>query len=151
MTNRLEVILWNRQQAFAVLDGAAKQFVANLLQNGKTLVLTCGYRKRTSKQNKRYWGRGILAQIAEQATVGGKLFAAETWHEQFKRQFIGVIELPDGSVVGQSSTGLDTAEFCKFSDQVEAYAATELGVFFEDLAPRAWVAEAVDPETGEIC
>ena len=77
----------------------------------------------------------MLAQIAEQATVGGKLYAAETWHEQFKRQFIGIIELPDGGIVGKSSTELTTGEFCDFCTQVEAYAATELGVRFMDLAP----------------
>ena len=32
---------------------------------------------------------------------------------------------------------LTTAEFCDFSDAVEAYAATELGVIFEDLMPHA--------------
>ena len=55
------------------------------------------------------------------------------WHEQFKRQFIGVIELPNGEVQGMSSTGLTTAEFCDFCTQVEAYAAHELGVRFIDL------------------
>jgi len=51
--------------------------------------------------------------------------------------FIGVIELPDGSVIGESSTGLNTAEFCDFCDRVEAHAATELGVMFYDLPERA--------------
>jgi hypothetical protein len=41
--------------------------------------------------------------------------------------------LPDGSVVGKSSTELTTAEFCQFCDEVEAYAVTELGVLFIDL------------------
>ena len=89
--------------------------------------------KRTKKQNRRYWGGGVLAQVAAQAVVNGKLFSAETWHEMFKRQFIGVIELPSGEVIGASSTKLTTAEFCNFCDQVEAYAATELNVTFYDL------------------
>jgi hypothetical protein len=50
--------------------------------------------------------------------------------------FIGVVELPNGSVQGMSSKELDTAEFSVFCDQVEAYAATELGVTFYDLAPK---------------
>ena len=78
----------------------------------------------------------MLAQIAEQATVGGRLFSAESWHELFKRRFIGVVELPDGTVQGKSSTGLTTAEFCDFCTQVEAYAVTELGVIFYDLYPQ---------------
>jgi hypothetical protein len=75
----------------------------------------------------------VLAQVAEQAVVGGKLYSAEAWHEQFKRQFIGVIELPNGEVIGMSSADLDKAEFSEFCSQVEAYAATELGVVFQDL------------------
>lgn len=125
--------LHNRQQAFAVIKERLYPFLGRWLQADKTLVLTAGLKKRTAKQNRRYWGRGVLAQIAEQATVGGRLFPAEIWHEQFKRQFIGVEELPNGEVIGKSSTSLTTAEFCEFCDQVEAWAATDLGVRFIDL------------------
>ncbi|APW37641.1 hypothetical protein RD110_10930 [Rhodoferax koreense] len=65
--------------------------------------------------------------------MNGRLFSAEVWHEQFKRQFIGVIELPNGQVVGMSSTELDTAEFSIFCQKVEAHAVTELGVTFYEL------------------
>lgn len=126
--------LHNRQQAYAVIKEQLYPFLGRWLQDQKRLVLTCGLRKRTKPQNRRYWGRGVLAQIAEQATVGGKLFSAEVWHEQFKRQFIGVVELPNGQVIGKSSKELNTAQFCEFCDKVEAYAATELGVTFYDLA-----------------
>lgn len=133
-----------------LINGVLKDYAAQALQSGKTLVLTCGPRKRTSKQNKRYWGKGVLSQIAEQATVGGRLFSAATWHELMKQKFIGVIELPNGSVIGESSTGLDTAEFCNFCDRVEAYAASELGVCFEDLPVRTWAPLVIDNDTGEI-
>jgi len=131
----LELELHNRQQAWAVIKDQLYPFLKTALQNGKRYVLTVKLRKRTSKQNRRYWGNGVLAQIAQQATVNGKLFDAETWHELFKRMFIGVTELPDGSVIGKSSAGLTTAEFCEFCDKVEAYAATALGVTFYDLLP----------------
>jgi len=134
MSESLTIDLHNRQQAWAAIKAQVFPFLANVLQSGQRWVLTISKRKRTKPQNARYWGKGVLAQIAEQATVNGKLFAAETWHEQFKRQFIGVIELPNGEVIGMSSTGLSTSEFCEFSDQVEAFAATELGVVFYDLA-----------------
>ena len=75
----------------------------------------------------------MLAQIAEQAVVNGKQYDAEVWHEQFKRQFIGVEELPDGSVRGKSSAKLTTAQFGEFCAQVEAYACSELNVTFYDL------------------
>jgi hypothetical protein len=112
-------------------------FLKQWLTDGRRLVLTCKLRLRTSKQNKRYWGRGVLAQVAEQATVNGRLFSADVWHEQFKRQFIGVDELPNGQVIGKSSTGLTTAEFCEFCDQVEAWACSELSVVFYDLERNA--------------
>ena len=125
--------LFNRQQAFAVIKDQLYPFLGKWLQAEKTLTLTARLKKRTPEQNRRYWGRGVLAQIAEQAAVNGKLYSAEVWHEQFKRQFIGFDELPNGQIIGKSSTGLTTAEFCDFCTQVEAYAATELGVRFVDL------------------
>lgn len=135
MSDTLTIELFNKQQAWAAIKAQVFPFLGNVLQGGGRWVLTIARRKRTSKQNRRYWGNGVLKQIAEQAVVNGKLYSAETWHEQFKRQFIGVIELPNGEVIGMSSTGLTTQEFCDFSDQVEAFAASNLGVVFYDLQP----------------
>lgn len=87
---------------------------------------------RTLEQNARYWGKGILAQIAEKAVIGGRRFSAEAWHEQFKQQFIGIEELPNGQVIGKSSAKLGVKAFADFVDQVEAFAVTDLGVVFED-------------------
>jgi len=137
MAEQLVIELHNRQQAWAAIKAQLFPFLATVMQAGGRWVLTVTRRKRTPKQNRRYWGNGVLKQVAEQATVNGRLYPAETWHELFKRKFIGVVELPNGEVVGQSSTGLTTAQFCEFSDQVEAYAATELGVTFYDLEPHA--------------
>jgi hypothetical protein len=132
----LTLELHNRAQAWAVIREQLYPFIAHWLQAGKKLVLVVSLRKRTKPQNRRYWGRGALAQIAEQVAVGGRLFSTATWHEQFKRQFIGVIELPNGQVLGMSSKDLTTADFCKFCDEVESYAATDLGVVFMDLPPK---------------
>ena len=87
---------------------------------------------RSLEQNARYWSRGVLWQIANQAIVGGQKFTPELWHELFKKMFLGVEQLPDGSVIGKSSTKLTVTEFSKFVEQVEAYAVTELGVVFID-------------------
>jgi len=129
----LTLEFFNRQQAFFVMKEQLFPFVGHWLQAGKQLVLTISLRKRTPKQNRRYWGKGVLAQIAAQAVVNGRLYSAESWHESFKRQFLGVDELPNGEVIGKSSTKLSTAEFCNFCEQVEAWASTELGVCFIDL------------------
>jgi len=131
--NTISLELHNRQQGYAVIKDRLYPFLTQWLQDGRRLVLTCGPRKRTKPQNRRYWGKGVLAQIAAQATVGGRLYSAEVWHEQFKRAFIGFDELPNGQIIGKSSTGLDTAEFSLFCTAVEAHAATELGVTFYDL------------------
>lgn len=133
MSDSLTIELHNRPQAWAAIKDQLFPFLQSVLQGGGRWVLTVTKRKRTKPQNRRYWGRGVLAQIAEQATVNGRLYSAEVWHEQFKRQFIGFHELPNGQIVGKSSTGLTTAEFSDFCAQVEAYAATELGVTFYDL------------------
>lgn len=131
--SQLVIELHNRQQAWVAIKAQVFPFLASCLQAGSVWVLTIGRKKRTIPQNRRYWGNGVLAQVAQQATVNGRLFSAETWHELAKRKFIGVIELPNGEVVGQSSTELTTDEFSRFCDQVEAWAATELGVSFYDL------------------
>lgn len=133
MADQITLELHNRPQAWALITNQLYPFLKQWLSDGRQLVLTCKLRTRTTKQNKRYWSRGVLAQIAAQATVNGRLYSADVWHEQFKRMFIGVEELPNGQVIGKSSTKLTTAEFCYFCDQVEAFAATELGVVFYDL------------------
>ena len=130
---RLELELHNRQQAWALFNTRLYPFLKTVFQGNSSWVLTVKRRKRTKAQNRRYWGKGVLAQVAEQAVVGGKQYSAETWHEMFKRMFIGVEELPDGQVVGKSSRSLTTSEFSDFCTQVEAYAASELGVRFYDL------------------
>lgn len=133
MTERLELELHNRAQAWSLIQGQLFPFLKAVLQGGGRWVLTVTRRKRTKPQNRRYWGNGVLAQIAAQAAVDGRLYSAEVWHEQFKRQFIGVEELPNGQVLGKSSASLTTVEFSEFCTQVEAYAAAELGVTFYDL------------------
>ena len=129
----LTLELRNRAQAWALITNQLYPFLKQWLSDGRQLVLTCKLRTRTTKQNKRYWSRGVLAQIAEQAVVNGRQYDAEVWHELMKKKFIGLVELPDGSVIGQSSRDLSTTQFSEFCSQVEAYAATALGVVFYDL------------------
>lgn len=139
---QLEIVLHNRQQAWAAIKGQVFPFLAQVMQSGGRWVLKIGRMKRTTQQNRRYWSRGVLAQIAEQAVVGGRQFSAEIWHELMKKKFIGLVELPDGSVIGKSSRDLSTVEFAEFCAAVEAYAASELGVTFYDLPKHQWEAHA---------
>ena len=135
MAEVLTIELHNRQQAWAAIKEQAFPFLSKVLQGGHRWVMTIGPRKRTKAQNRRYWGNGVLAQVAAQAAINGRLYSTETWHEQFKRMFIGVEQLPNGDVIGKSSTALSTVEFSEFCGQVEAYAATSLGVTFYELEP----------------
>lgn len=130
---RLVVELYNPEQAWLQIKTQVFPFLRQAFNQGGRWVLTVAKRKRSNPQNRRYWGRGVLAQIAEQAVVEGRMFPERIWHEQFKRQFIGVEELPSGEVIGKSSADLSAAEFAEFCTQVEAYAAQELGVRFYDL------------------
>ena len=109
MADQITLELHNRPQAWALMQSQMHPFLASVLQGGGRWVLTVRKMKRTQAQNRRYWGQGVLAQVAAQATVNGRLYSAEVWHEQFKRQFIGVDELPNGQVIGKSSTKLTTA------------------------------------------
>lgn len=105
---------------------AQGQFLAVSVQ-----VFKC---KRSLEQNRRYWGPAVMGQIAEQAYVNGRRFEKQVWHEQFKRLFIGQLDLPGGGQLGMSSSALNVEEFSLFMQQVEAFAATELGVVFYDPA-----------------
>lgn len=134
MTDRLELELHNRAQAWNLIKSQLYPFLRDALQGGGRWVLTICRRKRTKAQNRRYWGGGVLAQIAQQAvTADGRMYSAENWHELFKRMFIGIEELPNGEVIGKSSAALTTAEFSEFCTRVEAYACSELNVTFYDL------------------
>jgi len=133
MSDKLELELVNRIDAWRDIQNSLYPFLKGRLNGETRWILTLSTKKRTSPQNRRYWGRGVLSQISEQAKVGGQQYSAEAWHELAKRKFLGVTELPDGSIVGKSSTNLTTTEFSDYCSQVEAWAATELGVTFIDL------------------
>ena len=134
MADRLEIDLFNRRQAKTALRMLLFPFLGDALQGSNRWVLTVARRKRTKAQNRRYWGGGVLAQVAQQAvTADGRMYSANNWHEVFKQMFIGVEELPNGTVLAKSSAALSTAEFSEFCTKVEAYAASELGVTFYDL------------------
>ena len=82
--------------------------------------------KRNTQQNSLYWA--LLGQIAEEGWLDGQRFGAEAWHEYFKRQYIGYIEVPDGTLTGISTTTLDVHAFADYIDKIQEYAASELGM-----------------------
>ena len=86
--------------------------------------------KRHNQQNRLYWS--YLKQIATQAMIDGKQYSDECWHEHFKGEFLGYVDLPNGRKMAESTTKLNVTDFAKYVNQVEAYAVSELGVIFED-------------------
>lgn len=120
-------------QAFvSVVKANAKAFA----DRGEPLriMLTSEEQRRNVEQNKRLWGY-VYKTISEQAWVNGRRFDADVWHEMLARKF-GVcddVTLPDGEVVvvRRSTTKMSVKDFADYMNQVEAYAAAELGVVFE--------------------
>ena len=86
----------------------------------------------------RYYFGPCMKQITEQAWVGGRQYSKEVWHEHFAKLFLPATELtlPDGEVVikrGSIARGkISMKAMTKFLLEVESYAATELGVCFDD-------------------
>lgn len=88
-------------------------------------------KKRSDAQNRLYWLR--LEGISQQVVVAGRRHPKESYHELFKRKFIGYEELPDGGgIIGLSTTTLDAREFSDYIGKIEAWAAEEHGVIFDD-------------------
>lgn len=120
--------------------------------------------QRSLRANRFYWGF-VLKTIARQAVIGGQRYAAEAWHELFKRQFLGY-EIKKATVAGRrkklvtrtlrSTSKLSVRQFVKYLEQILAYAATDLGVDWAlDFTPHQIVHSTargmvIDAETGEI-
>lgn len=98
------------------------------------VIVTSEEKKRNAEQNRFYWGV-VLRDITEQAWIDGRQFDKDTWHEYLARKF-GVCEdvtLPDGEVIvrRKSTSDMTIGEFSTYLTQVQAHAASTLGVQFE--------------------
>jgi len=93
---------------------------------------------RTLAANRYYWGV-ILREISEQASIDGKKYAADAWHELFKRQFLGY-EIKRVRVAGRkhpvvtrrlrSTTKTSIKKFNVYLERIQAFAVSDLGVVF---------------------
>lgn len=118
-----------------ILVNAIRFLEANweaMARAGKCLVLEIKEEKakRSNEANRYYWQ--LLHQIEEQAWIEGRQYKSEVWHECAKRRFLGLIDLPGGGHMAQSTTTLSTREFAEYVEQVTVWAATELAVQFEE-------------------
>lgn len=85
--------------------------------------------KRSVRQNKRYWKmlRNLAAVAWMPQEDGGELrqYKDKVWHEYFKQEFIGCEELPNGRLMGISTTTLKVDEFGEYMTQIEAWCAEQ--------------------------
>lgn len=100
----------------------------------KPLVVTVSeYKdKRHNQQNRLMWA--LLRQISDQAMISGQRYTDDCWHEELKGRLLGFVDLPGGGKMPISTASLNVAEFADYVNRLTAYAATELGVIFEDPA-----------------
>lgn len=127
----------------------AKFFIAD----GKRVRIRCEEAKdvRSLRQNAFLWGH-VYSSIALQAVVNGQRFIDLSWHEHFKRLFLGyrfeLVEPMPGQVITdkrqrvrrvlRSTTELSVKQMSVYLEQVLAWGTTELGVSFETMDWRAW-------------
>ena len=118
----------NAKALYAYLKANWRAMAAN---NTPFVAIVEEYKaKRHNQQNRLYWS--YLKQIATQAMVDGKQYSDECWHEHFKGEFLGYVDLPNGRKMAESTTKLNVTDFASYVNKVEAYAVTELGVIFEE-------------------
>lgn len=120
-----------------------KQHAGQAANDGRPLRVTVAplVEKRSDRANAFMWA-AVLEPIARYACVAGRYFSPEVWHEHYKREFLPEKTssgkekwrwLPNGErdlVIGTSD--LDRHEFAVYLEQVQADAATNHGVVFDD-------------------
>lgn len=97
--------------------------------SGRPLEVTVAEhkQKRSNEQNARYWA--LLAEIAENVSIGGKWFSRDVWHEHVKGLYAPKTDGPAG-LIPISTTQMSVEQFAQYMTQIESYATQELGVEF---------------------
>lgn len=139
MSTAVERIVSTREAAHAAAR-TAYEVAQHLIADGKRVKISVEEHQddRSVQQNRFYWGV-VLAEISEQGRVIGQRYAAEAWHELFKRQFLGY-EIKRAIVAGRkrklvtrtlrSTTGLKVKPMSDYLEQVLAFGAGDLNVQF---------------------
>lgn len=138
-TEAVDVLAHSPQAAHEAI-AEAWRICKGLTLAGKPVRIRAGEEEpdRTLEQNAFYWGV-LLKDISEQAKVDGKRYTADAWHELGKRQFLGYA-MKKVKVAGRtratvirrlrSTTDLTVRQFAKYLEELQAFAATDLGVVF---------------------
>ena len=142
-THPIRSFVLRTPQDAAELTAVLKATAGPAAEAGKPLLVTIAQRaeSRSSKANRFMWA-AVLQPAAEQLTLNGHKFSAETLHEYMKRQHLPEVTangkhkwaiLPSGErVLAIGTTDLDAAEFAEYLEKIQAEAAGDWGVVFTD-------------------
>jgi hypothetical protein len=103
-------------------------------------IIAAEHKTNRSLAQQSFMWKAVLEPIEQQAMVAGTRYAAAAWHEFGKEKLLpetnakGMpkwIYLPTGGRrLGYGTTDLNVAEMTEYLEELQAYAATELGVHF---------------------
>lgn len=129
MTDRLELRLFNRAQAWGLIQSALFPFLKDAMQAGRVWVLTLKLETRTQAQNRLMWP--ILTEFSKQLLwpVDGRMVTMEPdeWKDVLSAGFYGeTVRLAMGLSGGVVVLGRRTSKFTKaqFSEWIEFLYAT---------------------------
>jgi hypothetical protein len=133
MSEKLTLILANRQQAWADMQTRLHPFLKEMLQANKRLVLTVCEETRSLEQNRKCWA--MLSEVSEQVNWHGQNLSAEDWKHVFTASLKKQRAVPgiDGGfvVLGQSTSKMTIAEMSELIELMHAFGA-EHNVTFKD-------------------
>jgi hypothetical protein len=137
----LETTFTDQEQAKAAFLGLVGPYCRRMWQEGHSRLSVVIQPEEDAKsiQQRRYYHRYVLVEIAEQARVNGEKFAMPVWKDYFREKYVGYrwVVMKDPLTgkklrrkVRISSEELGIRAYSKLIDQVSAFAATDLGVVF---------------------
>ena len=147
MSEVLDVVVRTREGAHKVAKLAYEKAQA-LIADGKEVRIRAeeAEDERSLQQNRFMWGV-VLKEISEQASIDGKRWRAEAWHEFAKRTFLGY-EIKRITIAGRkrravsrqlrSTTKQSVKRLSKYLDELMAFAVTDLGVRFSETRWEDW-------------
>ncbi|AKJ28760.1 recombination protein NinB [Caldimonas brevitalea] len=127
----------------ARVHGFIDQNAGPQIKAGKPLrvVIAPHVEDRTDAQNRFMWV-AVLTPISKQVNVLGKRFSPEAWNEMLKEEYLPEENskgkkkwqiLPNGQRrLQMSTTDLDVEEMTEYLHKIQAYAASDLGVDFDN-------------------
>lgn len=143
------IVCHNPQQAHQVLTASLWPWIEAMTSAGHKLVIRGEeYENELSDRQRGYLHGVVLTQIAQKAEANGQRFPMAVWKEYFRNRFLGskrktftdpMTGKKTRRLVRVSTEDLGVRAYAKYIDQVQAAAASELGVTitvrFDDYRP----------------